>query len=59
VVIDGPAPATVTSADIDAALRAALKTQSVRDAATCVAQELHQPKRVVYARALTLSEENK
>jgi 16S rRNA (cytidine1402-2'-O)-methyltransferase len=45
----------VTDADIDDALRRALATHSVRDAAAVVAAELGQPKRLVYARAIALT----
>ena len=55
VVIGGPIPSEVSAEDVDIALRAALETLSVRDAATQVAATLNQPKRVVYARALALS----
>ncbi len=48
----------VTDADIDDALRRALESHSVRDAAAAVAAELGQPKRLVYARALALTRED-
>jgi len=59
IVVGGAsdAIAIVSEADIDAALRAALTTNSVRDAAALVALELAQPKRQVYARALILVRE--
>ncbi len=58
VVVDGPgADAEASPDDVDAALRAALATMSVRDAASAVATSLGQPKRAVYARALALAHE--
>jgi 16S rRNA (cytidine1402-2'-O)-methyltransferase len=57
VVVVGPPAATPPSAaDLDAALRAALATQSVREAAAAVARALGLPKREVYARALELAQ---
>jgi 16S rRNA (cytidine1402-2'-O)-methyltransferase len=47
--------AAVTEEMIDAALRQALATSSVRDAAAMVAEDLRQPRRTVYARALALT----
>ncbi len=57
VVVGGPLPTEVSEADVDTALRRALTTLSVRDAAAQVAADLDQPKRVVYARALALGKE--
>ena len=56
IVVAGAAAdqAATDEADLDGALRAALATMSVRDAAEAVAQALNQPKRAVYARALAL-----
>ncbi len=56
IVVAGAAveQAAVDDAEIDAALRDALATMSVRDAAETVAQALNQPKRQIYARALVL-----
>ena len=48
-----PVPAA-TAADADSALRAALATMRVKDAATAVAQQLGLPRTEVYARALAL-----
>ena len=55
VVIGGPLPTEISAEDVDTALRAALETLSVRDAAAQVAMSLNQPKRVIYARALALN----
>ncbi len=45
--------------DLDARLRAALAKHSVKDAASVVAAETGQPRRMVYARAIELSAENR
>lgn len=57
VILVGPpaANAEIADADIDAALRAALATSSLRDAVAVVATALAAPRRRVYARALALS----
>lgn len=55
IVLGPPAPAEVSDEDLDAALRAALATMSVKDAATAVAGALHLPRKAAYARALVLS----
>ncbi|MCK2052616.1 16S rRNA (cytidine(1402)-2'-O)-methyltransferase [Methylobacterium sp. 37f] len=47
--------AAATDAGIDASLTAALARHSIKDAATLVAEETGQPRRVVYARALALA----
>jgi 16S rRNA (cytidine1402-2'-O)-methyltransferase len=47
-------PTVVNDDELDAALKDALATHSVRDAATLVAEQLRQPRRAVYARALKL-----
>ena len=59
IVVEGAsgAKAEVGETDIDTALRRALATHSVRDAAALVALELDQPKRAVYERALALAGE--
>ncbi len=58
VVVAPPgAEAEVTEADLDARLREALETESVRDAAARIAAETGQPRRAVYARALALERE--
>ena len=58
VLLVGP-PAAGTAAmtieDLDARLRAAMSTHSVKDAAAIVAGETGQPRRKVYARALELA----
>ena len=58
VIVVGGAPdiaVVVDEADVDTALRRALATHSVRDAAALVAAEVGQPKRVIYARAIALA----
>jgi len=54
VVVGPPAAAPATADDIDAALRAALETASVKDAARDVAEALGAPRKAVYQRALAL-----
>ena len=54
VVPGGPVAAPAGAATLDAALRAALTTLSVKDAAAAVAAELGLARREVYARALGL-----
>lgn len=56
VVIVGPpaAEAAASDEDIDAQLRAALETASLREASAAVAAETGLPRRQVYARALAL-----
>ena len=59
VVVIGAAPETPRGeeqdATLDAALKAALARHSIKDAASLVADETGQPRRLVYARALALS----
>lgn len=58
VVLIGRAPArAVEAADLDAALRQALRVHRVKEAAALVAGALGLPKREVYQRALKLGEE--
>ena len=58
VIVVGPPVAKNASAqDIDSALRSALKTQSVKDAAKEVAEVLNLPRKQLYARALELNRE--
>ena len=56
VIVVGPPLETesMTTAEIDAALKDALDTLSVRDAAAAVAETSGQPRRQLYARALAL-----
>ena len=59
-LVIGPPAATAEPADddtVDAALRAALATMSVRDAAATVAAATSRPRRQVYQRALALAAE--
>ncbi len=57
VVVLGPPEQRVASQDeIDSLLREALKTQSVNDAATHLSTLFHQPRKLLYARALKLKE---
>ncbi|MGU3540663.1 16S rRNA (cytidine(1402)-2'-O)-methyltransferase [Methylobacterium sp. A54F] len=62
VVVIGTAPEDQAPAEadagLDAALRVALARHSIKDAATLVADETGQPRRVVYARALALSRQD-
>jgi 16S rRNA (cytidine1402-2'-O)-methyltransferase len=58
-VLIGPALDKESDADgLDARLRAALATHSVKDAATLVAGAVNLPRRVVYARAMELAAES-
>ncbi|MCX7353983.1 MAG: 16S rRNA (cytidine(1402)-2'-O)-methyltransferase [Alphaproteobacteria bacterium] len=56
VVVVGPplAQDAPSEADLDALLRTALKRESLRDAVAAVAEATGEPRRAVYARALTL-----
>ncbi len=54
VVERAPEP-VVTAADLEAALREALATMTVKEAATAVAEALGLPRRTVYQRALELA----
>ena len=57
-VLIGPAPAEAADAeDLDAQLRTALASGSVKDAAALVAGSTGLPRRLVYARALELSQD--
>lgn len=59
VVVVGPPPPPETDEDtLDAALREALETQSLKDAAAAVAESLALPRRRVYARALVLTHDD-
>jgi 16S rRNA (cytidine1402-2'-O)-methyltransferase len=51
-----PADATADAADLDTALKVAMETLSLREAAALVAAETGVPRRVAYARALKLRE---
>jgi 16S rRNA (cytidine1402-2'-O)-methyltransferase len=56
-VLIGPSPAEETDAeDLDGQLRAALARHSVKDAAALVSTATGLPRRLVYARALALSD---
>jgi 16S rRNA (cytidine1402-2'-O)-methyltransferase len=58
-IVIGPAPAeTATAEDLDAALRQALASMSVKDAAAHVATATGLPKKQVYQRALELGRGN-
>jgi 16S rRNA (cytidine1402-2'-O)-methyltransferase len=58
-VVVGPAPAEAPDAeDLDGALRRALETHSVKDAAALVAAATGLPRRTVYARALELGRDD-
>lgn len=58
VSVGPPLPRQATEEDLDKALRAALVTDRVGDAARIVAQKLGLPRREVYNRALVLMEED-
>lgn len=57
-VLLGPAPVQdeITEDDLDQKLLSALQTMSVKDAAILVATAIHLPKKIVYQRALELSQ---
>ena len=59
VVIIGPAPAQERTVEgdaaLDALLKAAMERHSIKDAASLVADETGQPRRLVYTRALALA----
>ena len=55
IVVGGAEPLAFTADDVDNALRIALQTMSVRDAAASVAEALRQSRRALYARALELA----
>lgn len=55
VLLAPPEPQQESQDDLDMRLLEALKTLSVKDAASVVANTVHLPKRVVYQRALELS----
>ncbi len=58
IVIGPPVPEVVAAADLDAALAAALRQGSVREAADSVAGALGLPRRQVYQRALEMKQGN-
>lgn len=59
VLLVGPPPdePAAEAVDLDALLAAALRRESLRDAVAAVASATGQPKRLVYARALALTQE--
>ena len=57
LLLDRAATETASADDIDTALRKAMQTMRVKDAATAVAGALGLPRREVYQRALTLADE--
>ncbi len=59
IVIAGApkAVAEIGAEDIDAALREAMRKLSLRDAAALVAEQLNQPRRAIYGRALELAKD--
>jgi len=59
IVVGPPLEAAATEADIDAALRAALASMTVREAADAVAGATGAPRRAVYARALALKDDGR
>jgi 16S rRNA (cytidine1402-2'-O)-methyltransferase len=59
VIVVGGAPAVTASAeDLDTALRKALATMTVRDAADVVAEAFQEPRRRIYQRALELGKDD-
>jgi 16S rRNA (cytidine1402-2'-O)-methyltransferase len=56
-VLVGP-PETEDPEDLDGRLRSALATQTVKDAAALVSTAIGLPRKLVYARALQIHEEN-
>ncbi len=59
VIVVGGAPALSTSSeDLDTALRKALATMTVRDAADVVAEAFQEPRRRIYQRALELGKDD-
>jgi len=58
VVAGPPVEAPPKAADIDDALRRALATMSLRDAATAVAAATGSPRRTIYARALAMASDD-
>jgi len=54
IVVGGAIDSAATADDIDAALRRALATMTVRDAADAVAEAFQEPRRRIYQRALAL-----
>jgi len=57
LVVGPPDEAAAGPAELDASLRAALALHSLRDAAALVATATGLPRKLVYARALALSNE--
>ena len=60
VIVVAGAPkvqAEVSADDIDTALRQAMQKLSLRDAAALVAEQLNQPRRAIYSRALELAKD--
>ena len=60
VIVVAGAPkvvAEISAGDIDAALLQAMEKLSLRDAAALVAEQLNQPRRAIYSRALELSKD--
>ena len=57
MLVDRPGKAEVTAAELEAALRAALASMSVKDAASAVSEALGLPRRDVYQAALGLAGE--
>lgn len=59
IVIGGAEDTAASGEDIDTALRRALDTMSVRDAADMVAEAFQEPRRRIYQRALELSKDDR
>ncbi len=59
LVIGGASDTAASAEDLDAALRKALATMTVRDAADVVAEAFQEPRRRIYQRALELSKDDR
>lgn len=58
ILVDRQRAATVTAADLEADLRAALRENSVKDAAAIVAEAHGEPRRKIYQQALQIARED-
>jgi 16S rRNA (cytidine1402-2'-O)-methyltransferase len=57
IVVGGASDVVASAADLDSALRKALATMTVRDAADVVAEAFQEPRRRIYQRALELGKD--
>lgn len=58
IVVEGASALTTSAEDLDTALRRALATMTVRDAADVVAEAFQEPRRRIYQRALELGKDD-